>query len=474
MKKLLPKNHFFRSAGVLVGGTAGGQLIMVLSAPLLSRLYSPEQFGLLAVYISILSLFAVIASLRYELAIPLAESAAEAANVAVLSFFCVLCVTVIAAIIVMFMRQEISEQLAMPELANYFWLLPLSVLVLGGYQVFNYWAVREKKFDTIARSKIVQAISILSVQFIGYRAGGVMLLVGQASGQGAGTISLASNILKGSALKQCSRQGILKAAYRYRQLPLFSTWAGFFNAAGQQLPALMLAAFFSASSVGQYALAQRVLMLPMSVIGTAIGQVFFGNAAEAHREGRLGPLVRKIYDQLSSVAMPAALLLVLAGPQIFLFVFGDDWEQAGVFARWMAPWLYMVFITSPLSTLLSVLEKERLGMFLQAFLLAARAFAIAIGAWVGDVQTAVILFSIVSALYWLLFLLWIMQSTHNSCFLLAKLELKRLALSLLCLMPLWYGLSASSTSFSLYSGVALSVLMLAAYYIIYFLKAYRS
>lgn len=181
-------------------------------------------------------------------------------------------------------------------------------------------------------------------------------------------------------------------AVRYKRFPLYSTWEGLLNTAGTQLPPLIFAIFFGPAVAGLYSLANRVLSIPMSLIGSAIGQVFLSNAAEARRNGTLGTLVLNLHTKLAHLGLAPALLLALTGPDLFAFVFGANWRQAGEFARWMAPWLYFVFTLSPLSTLFAVMENQKEGFAFQVILFVVRLAAIFIGSVILDISGTVILF----------------------------------------------------------------------------------
>ena len=436
----MPKNQFARGVSVLVGGTAGAQLLMVLAAPLLTRLFTPEDFGLLAVYGGFLAIFTVIASLRYELAIPLPEDPQEAANVAVLSLLVVTVISLLSAFIVFFAGEPLAQLLGVPILARYFWLLPVGVFFVGFYQVFNYWAIRNKNFKAIANTRIKQAITTLVVQLIGYKLGAGVLLLGQTAGQGMGGFSLSKSAFKGAHFRAVRPAGVIAAAKRYRHFPIFSTWGGLFNTAGTQLPPLMFAALFSPVAAGLYALAHRVLAMPMSVIGSAIGNVFLANAAEAHREKRLAFLVAQVHERLSHIAIPPVLVLIIAGPEIFALIFGSQWREAGSFAQWMAPWLYVVFITSPLSTLFEVMEKQKYGLLFQIVLLVMRTGTIVVGGLLLSLELTIALFSIVSTLCWICFLYWINSAVGNNLATLLKPTGLALIWGCVCTFPLAIGL----------------------------------
>lgn len=413
LRRLLPKNTFAREVSVLIGGTAGAQVLVVLAAPLLTRLYTPEDFGLLAVYAGLLALVGVVASLRYELAIPLPEDDQEAANIVVLSLMIVLVMTLLVSISVIVFGEATAKALGAPALANYLWLFPVGVLSSGTYNVFNYWAVRTKDFSRIAGTRVRQALTTIMIQLAAFKLGGAALLLGQVAGQSVGTTILARPALALTPFKYILWRSVMAAAGRYRRFPIFLTWDGFFNAAGSQLPPLLLAALFGPVAAGLYSLANRILSAPMSLLGGAIGQVFLANAAAAYRAGEHGLLICKLQANLINIGMPPAIILILLGPDIFSIVFGEQWRQAGEFARWMAPWLFFSFVYSPLSTLFAVMERQKQVLFFQIILLITRMAAIGIGAMIGDLLTTIILFSIASAICYFCFLFWVTHMAGN-------------------------------------------------------------
>ncbi|WP_414730302.1 oligosaccharide flippase family protein [Zhongshania aliphaticivorans] len=416
VEHILPKGQFARGIGVLVGGTAGSQLILVVASPLLTRLYSPEDFGVLAVYGGLLSLICVVASLRYELAIPLPESDNEAANIVGLCLIIITAVALASVVIIIFFGREIAQSLGIQILESALWLLPAGVFLAGIYAVFSYWSIRSKQFGTIASTQLKQSLVTVAIQLGVFKLGAIALLFAQVAGQAAGVTGLARPALRLPEFKDISWAGIKAAATRYREFPVYSTWEGLSNTAGLQLPPLLFAALFSPTIAGFYMLANRVLNLPMSLIGRAIGQVFFSSAAESYRAGRLGPLVSSLHSKLAHIGFAPVLLLILLGPEIFVFVFGGDWRQAGEFARWMSPWLYFVFVSSPLSTLFAVVEKQKQGLVFQIILLVSRVLAIGVGAWTGDITVTIILFSSVSAFCWFGFLFWVAHIAGNRAF----------------------------------------------------------
>jgi O-antigen/teichoic acid export membrane protein len=414
LRKLLPKNSFARNVSVLVGGTAGAQALMLLAAPLLTRLYTPEDFGLLAVYAGLLALFSVVASLRYELAIPLPESNTEAANVLVLSLLVVLAMGGISSVMVVLAGDQIVQALGSPALAKYFWLLPIGVLLAGSYKVFNYWAVRTKSFGDIATTRVSQTLATLAIQIFGFKLGGTALLFGQAGGQGIGSIRLARLALKHREFKSWSWSGVWQAAKRYRGFPIFSTWSALLNTIGTQLPLILFSVLFSPSVAGAYLLTQRVLGAPITLISDAVSKVFLAHATKALRRGDLNKLILRIHKKLANTIIPVFLVFSFFSPTIFSFFFGEEWLISGEIARWISAWLAFVFILSPFMVLFEVLEHQKIGVLFQFIMVILRIFAIIVGFRFDSFMLSIKLFTVFSVVSLIAFNIWLSFKTNAS------------------------------------------------------------
>ena len=462
---LLPKNVFARGVGLLVSGTTGAQVLLVLSAPILARLYTPQEFGLLAVFVSLVALIDVFSSFRYEQAILLPVDDAEAANVLVLSLLLVVVSSSLAALLVSMLGAPIAELLGVPSLNSYWWLLPIGIFLSGVYSIFNLWALRTKRYSTIAGTKILQAIAALAIQLVTFKLGGVGLILGQIASQSVGTGNLARSSNGWSTCKQVSWSGIKLAALRYKRFPIFSTWAGLANTAGTQLPAIMFSALFTPAAAGLYALANRVLQLPISLVGGAIGHVFFANGAQARREGKLGSLTEQVHGTLAQIGLPLAFLLMLIGPELFSFVFGESWRQAGEFARWMTPWLYLSFVTSPISKIFFVAERQKDALIFQLVMLSFRVLAVLLGYWLNDLLITVILFAGASALCYAGFLFMILHIAGSSVHKIVQPTLKAAAFSVLCNLPVLLTLLMTDAVSNMWLyGLALSLLLIGGNY----------
>jgi O-antigen/teichoic acid export membrane protein len=469
IKRALPKNSFVRSVLVLGGGTAGSQAILILSAPLLTRLYSTEAFGVLAVFMAFLSTISVVSSLRYELAIPIAEDEEEAVHVVVLAFLVALTISALTLLIVALFRNPIASAVNVPALANYLWLLPVSLLLLSTYQIFNYWAIRVKAFRAIARTKLTQAVSSMAIQIGGAAFGSLALIVGNVAGQGVGMTSLGALAIKSRwhMFRHTEVKDICWTAKRHSKFPFFATWGGLLNVVGAQLPPILFAVFFSPAIAGLYALANRVLSLPMTLVGKAIGNVFLSKASSARRDGNIEVLVSQVHENLAKIAMPPTLLLAILGPDLFAWFFGPEWREAGVFARLMAPMLYFQFIFSPISTLSHVMNKQEQNMIFQGIMLIGRCSSLFIGEWFNSIRLAVILFSFSSAISYLFFLIWLMQISGNYWPELIKVSGRILGKNLILICPILIAKLLNTNTIIIILSFALTTLLIVTQYCLY-------
>jgi O-antigen/teichoic acid export membrane protein len=366
--RLLPKNTFARGVSVLAGGTAVSQLITIAVLPLLTRLYNPEDFSVLAVYSSILALITVISCLRFEIAIPMPQEKKQAKELLVLSLISVFLVTLLSWVLILLFSEQIHA-LTQDRLRGYLWLLPIGVLLSGIYTAFQYWSTRGKNFGLISKTRMTQAISGAGAQvglgYIGLTPIG--LLLGQLLNVGAGAWSLARSFCKKNIpLHKKINLTELKSTYReYDRFPKYSTLEALANSAAVQVPVLIIAAYALGPEAGFLMLAMRLLSAPMGLIGRAVAQVYLSEAPAHYQNGNLDSFTRQTIVSLVKLGGPPLLFAGVTAPVLVPIVFGSEWARAGVLVSWMAPWFFMQFISSSVSMSLHVTGNQKIALVLQ-------------------------------------------------------------------------------------------------------------
>ncbi len=363
------KNNFLRSASILVGGSALAQALAVVSLPVLTRLYSPDNFGLLVVYTSVVGIVSVAACLRLDIAIPVPKRDGDAANILVLALFSMLVVVLTTVIVINLFKGEILALFDHPNLEDYLWLVPIGILLNSTYSALQYWATRKKAFSLIARTRVGRAVGGITTQaglgFFGYTSGG--LIIGQMVNSGAGIFGLTRHVFTQSteAFKEVNLGRMRHLLVEYGRYPKYSTFEALFNSASIQLPLILIAAMAVGSEAGYLMLSMKVMQAPMGMIGGAIAQVYLSRAPEEYRNQNLGVFTAKVLCGLLKTGVGPLFFVGFVAPQFFVIIFGSEWYRAGELLMWMTPWFVMQFLSSPISMALQVANHQKRALILQ-------------------------------------------------------------------------------------------------------------
>jgi len=384
----------------LVLGTAFSQGLVVLAAPVLTRLYTPEAFGIATLFTSIVAVIEVIACMRYETAIVLPADDSEGANLLAVSLLFVTVYGLLSVLLVTLGSVLIIRILNAPQLAPFLWMLPIAVFVMGLFKALNYWNTRTRHFSRLSIARIFSSSTSVGGQIgagaAGFASGGTMIAA-HLGGSCIGTVVLGVQILRDrwQFFKMNIRwHKMVSLMKRYKKFPLYGSGSALMNVVSWQLPTFLLSAFFSMDIVGFYMLGHRILRTPMSLIGRALGQVFHQRAAVAYREGRLWTIVEPVFERLVMFSLFPMLLLTIVGKEVFIVFFGSNWSEAGIYSQILSIWTFFWFISSPMSTLIGVLEKQEFGLLLNSLILITRFISLGIGGLLGDARLAVTLFAV--------------------------------------------------------------------------------
>ncbi|MEN5143112.1 MULTISPECIES: oligosaccharide flippase family protein [Pseudomonas] len=363
------KNDFLRNVLTLMTGTTLAQAIPIAAMPLLTRLYTPEDFGVLALYMSLAGMISVIITARYEVAVMLPERDEDAASLVTLSICIASAISLVLLVIVSLFNEDIQALLNNKAIGPWLYLLPITVFVTGMWQALNYWNNRSKKFKRLAVSRVTQGGGMTLAQFLltGLSTGGLVLgyLVGQVGGL---MVFLTRTWREDRAvLSRISLATMLVNARRYSKFPKYSTFGALLDNAAVQMPVLMLSKFYDTHIVGVFSLTFRALNLPMSLIATSFSQVLFQRFVVLQRENpdRLAPFVLKLFFGLLSLMVPLVGFVWVVGPELFALVFGETWRQAGEYATVLIFAVAIRFAVSPLSTVLAMDHNIKIGTLWQ-------------------------------------------------------------------------------------------------------------
>lgn len=362
IKDKLNKRPIVRNIGLLTSGTILAQIVSITASPFLTRLFSPEDFGIQNTFLSLLAILNVAAALRFELVIPLVKQNKIASQMVMLSIFAVFFSSTIVLIFIIILHINNYQLFNIQISNNYLFLIPISLLFSGFYLVFNYWAIRIERFEVIAKTKLFQALNGTVAQIIlgllGVKPLG--LIIGSIIKQASGGWRLFRVYKKTSLMPKPNLNIIVKLAQKYKRYPLVSSWSSIVNVLSLNLPVLLLSKLYGFKIAGYFGFSLMIISLPVTLVGKSISQVFIGQASKLIGKDlkQLKKLYNRIIKTLFFIGVLPALFLFSYGPQLFAFVFGENWYISGVIVRTLSLVFLFQFILIPTSQLLNIIQRQ--------------------------------------------------------------------------------------------------------------------
>jgi len=403
---------FILNIGRLFSGNITASVIMFITMPVISRIYSPADFGQASYFISIASVVAAVSSLRYDASIVIAENQKMAMIMAINSMLICLGISLFSWALTAFLQIHNSRFLA--PIAHILYLLPIIIFLSGAIQIIHSLLSRDKRFGSIAvfnisKTIVQQGYRVLAA-FIG-KASGFSLIIALAIGQTASLIFFLNRFKKlfyKSISDRITARDLLLGLKRYRAFPFFSSYSYLFNLLGMQLPVLFIGYFFDAKEAGFYAMAAMLLSIPKPLTGT-LNQVLYQRAAESQNHADLHDFIWEVYQRLLLFSGIPFFLIIFYGRPLYGIIFGPQWEQSGFYSQIVAPLFWIVFCTSPLGSLYNIKERQKENAIFVSGRLIFQFGGMAIGCFLNDIRIALLLYAVIGIVFRCASVLWIMS-----------------------------------------------------------------
>jgi O-antigen/teichoic acid export membrane protein len=367
-----------RATLMLLAGSAAAQAIPLLLGPLLTRTYTPAEFGQFQLFASVAANLAVLACGRYEFALPLARDEAEAQALRRLSLRILIALTALTAVGGA-LWTAISGQL--------WWLaLPAAVASAGLLSLATLWATREQRFADMAKARLSQHTGTTLAQLLlGWLHWGVAGLIAGGIAAVAGAIALLKLPLRGGlSAPAAQRHEEANTARRHREFPLLNTPHAFASALQDTLAVALIAASLGPAAAGFWSLALRYLKAPATLVGGAVSQALYPKlAASGAVTAEARAMVRKVMAGLGAIALLLSAFLMALAPPLFAGFFGESWREAGELAAALALYIGVHFVAAPLAVVTMAWKAQgwalRLALAGQAIFVAALALGLHLG-----------------------------------------------------------------------------------------------
>jgi lipopolysaccharide exporter len=403
---------FVRNVLVVMTGSIIGQAIGFVLSPLISRLYTPADFGLYGSFGAITGVVAAITTLDYSQAIMLPKQREKAAQVFLISCVATMAVTVVFSAMCLLLADTFTGLLKTGKSWTLL-LLVLAVFVGGINASFQAWCVRIKGFKHTSASQALRGFSSngLQVGFGFTHSGAPGLIISSLLGDCAACVNLLPVIYKdlNGCLANIQWRRLKQIATEYHDFPAFSATQNLLNALSNSLPVLLLTHFYGIAVAGAYAFGMRLINAPMSLLIGSLRQVLFQRAGEMQHQGlKLSPLFIKATVGLFGICILPAMVMATYSPQIFAYIFGAEWRMAGELARYLVLWLLFGFCNLPAVLFARLIRIQRTLFLYNAIVLIARILVLVIGGLYMTALYSIALFSMVGAVMnlALIFLVW--------------------------------------------------------------------
>lgn len=350
------------NVSTLLSGTVLAQVVVLVTAGIVSRLYSPAEIGSFAAFMAIPQTVAVVAGLRYDMAVVLPDRDADARVLVRAALTIAAIVSLLTSLVTWWAAPQLAALMRHPELTG--WLAWSGVVVMTSSVVttMGYWFTRTLDYRAISTNRVEQQGVVQLVKIAAGAAGhgGIGGQMGaQVVGQG---VAAATLVWRGQDAWRGPREGATptrRLLHRHRRMPLLNGPNALVDAVRTNGVVLIVGYWYAASTQGQFSQAWTLMQAPLALINGAVSQVFFQKFATVARGDMTRLVERSVKVSLAAGVLPFALLAVLA-PVLFPWYLGQQWDQAGPIAQALVPWLFLNLITSPISTVFVVTERQSL------------------------------------------------------------------------------------------------------------------
>lgn len=423
MIKGLLKSKFVKDSGTLLSGNVLAQGISFAAYLVLSRLFTPDDFGLYNIFYSYIEVLIILSTCKYELAIVAADTNLEAAQLQRLTLrlnAAVSALLLTVALILVLLGLHPQKLPAMLLL-----LIPFMVFFCGTTRVYNFVFNRHSRFAPIAASEVVTSLSGVGLKILMGLLNGLCpvlhiigLPLGTILGKVAGNSYLRlrmKSLSRPNLNARMTRQTVRNLNAKHRNFPLYVMPKELVSSFSANLPFMWLGIYFDNALIGLFSLALTFTMRPLGIVANGFEKVFYSSASEkVRRHQPLGHDIRKFLTTLNLFTLPLLLVGFFFSESIFTFLFGAKWVGTGHYVRCILPWFWVLLNANSLAFVPNIFSTQKVDFVIQIIQLALRIAAIGWGVWHADFDLAIFLFCAVSTLTQSCQLAWYLHQIRHS------------------------------------------------------------
>lgn len=375
----IPDKGFLASLGTLMSGTLIAQLAGVLAIPLITRLYTPEEFGLYGLFLSVLMIFTPLSCLRFDQAVVLPDERRRTEQVLQLALLSPFLVAFFGGLFFHLAPDSWYEKLGIDGLQPFKWMIPISVILIGTIQGITVWLLRQERFKAVSINKVSQKLTETGTALaLGSHLSHGLLLADLAGRAMMAIVAVGQLVRGGFRWKWYPLPAYLARMKEYKSFPLTNALPSVLDSLSLAMPIFIISASYSEAETGYFNLTRQLLSLPLALVARSASQLLMQRLSEAHREKRaLWPEIRRSGSLFTAVILPFSIAVMLLAPLLFGWIFGSEWSESGQYARILALAFGLRFVISPMSIFFTAIDRISLFSAWQLFY-----FLLVSGLWI--------------------------------------------------------------------------------------------
>ena len=394
------KSRFRKNIISIATGSLASQIVLILAMPLLTRLYKPEEFGILALFTSAYAIFVGLITLKYDLSIILPQSKDKAVQLTVLTLVLSFLFSLIIFLLIVISYFAFNR----PE-NGYFLLLPLSIFLGAAYTCGQQWSARATEYSRYAKSQVINSVvnvvvCVLLAVFVKNIMGSLVL--GYIAGLIAGLFVIVNSFVKlkkTHGLYNLHFSKLIDIAIEYKRFPIFVLPSMLLISLGVNATPFVFQAIFSLTSLGHYSLANRFLVGPSGIISGAVGEAFRAEFVDRQRCGfEISGLYKHTLIKMLFVACPLFIIIFIFAPSLFSVLLGESYRDTGLLARYLCLGVFSQFISNPFLYVFVATNHVKLGLYIQSALTIIPLLCIILVGLNGNIESAVLTSSLLTFL----------------------------------------------------------------------------
>jgi len=461
-----PDPSFLANALKLITATSFAQIVGIIIMPLLTRIYTPEMFGLLQIYLSIVFIIVPLSTFNYEVAILIPENEDDAQSVLWGSLLITGIVTLLCYPIIYSFNKPIIRLFNADKLGVFIYLVPISVFCMGTFSALSFWLIRKNRFGLIATCNSWQAIVNQGTKLLlGYATAGAFwgLLSGNIISDFIVLVIIiirCSRNALSSFWKALSLSRIKHNLLEFYRFPFYSLPSKFVYEGSAELPVFMLAYYFSPAILGYYALGRRLMWMPLNIVSNAISRVLLQQVSSKQKDlHALMHSTKRVLERLALISVYSLTLLGVTGPDIFSIIFGRNWHQAGIFTSLLCIWGIANFIFTPFFELTSILQKQHVYLFYNIISFVTKFVMLVLGGYFANPLLAIGILSLSNAILTMCFGIVVLKYFNLHYATIMHILLKNIKSTLISIMPVLLVKIAGLPQIALYLSIVASLLI---------------